>query len=317
MSRKRFVYGPVASRRLGRSLGVDLIPFKTCPYDCIYCQLGATTEHTRMRRRFVPIETIVTEVRTALERHRPDFISLAGSGEPTLYEGLGALIEALHGVTDVPVALLTNGALFGDPAVRMEAGRADLVIPSLDAGDENLFAAVNRPVAGLSLEEVVEGLAAFRRAYRGRIWLEVMVTAGLSDGPDAIAAIARQARRLAPDKIQLNTPVRPAAVAGVIPVAPERLEALASAFCPKAEVIAARAVSRHREGDPSMPADSEILALLARRPCKLDDLAEGLAISPNAVLKALERLVAEKRVRRLSGAASAFYAAVRAGGEDP
>jgi wyosine [tRNA(Phe)-imidazoG37] synthetase (radical SAM superfamily) len=317
MSRKRFVYGPVASRRLGRSLGVDLIPFKTCPYDCIYCQLGPTTEHTRERRRFIAVETIVDEVRAALARHRPDFISLAGSGEPTLYEGLGALVEALHGITPVPVALLTNAALFGDRAVRMEAGLTDLVIPSLDAGDEDLFAAVNRPVAGLLLEEVVEGLAAFRHSYRGQIWLEVMVTAGLTDGADAIAAIARQARRLAPDKIQLNTPVRPAPGAGVIPVAPERLEALASAFCPKAEVIAACAVDRRQDGEPSTPADSEILELLARRPCSLQDLAQGLAVSPNAVLKALGRLVAERRVQRLSATASAFYTVVRADAEDP
>lgn len=146
------VYGPVPSRRLGRSLGVDIVPFKTCPYNCVYCQLGPTTNHTAARASFFPVADILAETLEKTAASRPDFITVAGSGEPTLCTDLGTLIEGTKTATDVPVAVLTNGALFGDPEVRKQAAQADVVLPSLDAGDEAFFRWVNRPVAGASAE---------------------------------------------------------------------------------------------------------------------------------------------------------------------
>ena len=157
----RQIYGPVPSRRLGTSLGVDLVPFKVCSYDCVYCQLGRTRWISCDREAFVPPARLVEEIRQALvQGPLPDVITLAGSGEPTLYEPLGELIRALKTLTGIPVALLTNGALFWKPEVRRDAALADLVLPSLDAGDEATFQAVNRPHPGLTLEETLQGLEA-------------------------------------------------------------------------------------------------------------------------------------------------------------
>lgn len=307
------VYGPVPSRRLGRSLGVDLVPFKTCPYNCVYCQLGPTTRHTSERAPFFPVAAVTAEVLERASASRPDVITLAGSGEPTLFAGLGDLIEGIKAASDVPVALLTNGALFRDPEVRREAALADFVLPSLDAGDDAFFQWVNRPVEGLTLDEVTDGLVRFRDAYRGRIWLEVMVLQGYTELPQHLRAIAARARRIRPDAVQLNTPVRPAVFDFVRPLPEERLASLCSLFEPAAEVIAE--ARRATESAPPARADAErILALLSRRPCTLEDVCTGLATVAPGTLKVLEALLREGRVSERLRAGRIFYQVKRHGG---
>ena len=181
---------------------------------------------------------LVKEILAKAETFKPNTITLAGSGEPTLYKALGALIGGIKAKTKVPVALLTNGALFWDPEVRREAALCDLVIPSLDAGEEYFFQWVNRPVEGLTLEKITEGLVLFRNSYQGPIWLEVMVLQGLTEQRRHLRAIAERAEAIRPDKIQLNTPIRPSASDFVFPVGLERLEEFRALFDPKAEVIA-------------------------------------------------------------------------------
>jgi len=305
------VYGPVPSRRLGASLGVDVVPLKVCSYDCIYCQLGATRELTRTRRAFFPASEVLAEVGERLRRWPPpDVITIAGSGEPTLYAGLGEVIDGIKGMTEIPVALLTNGALFCRPDVRREAARADLVLPSLDAGDEETFRMVNRPAPGLTLEEVVNGLAEFRREFHGKIWLEVMVLAGITETPEQIRAIARLAYRIAPDRIQLNTAVRPTFNEAAAPVTAERLAELSRFFTPEAEVIAEWG-GRHRDGPARRaPQSDAVLALLRRRPCTVDDIAGGLNLHPNAVLKALGSLEREGEVHRVLRDGHVFWHAI-------
>ena len=153
-----YVFGPVPSRRLGRSLGVDLVPFKTCTYDCIYCQLGRTTNKTIERRQWVPMELVLEELEKKLDS-RPDYITLSGSGEPTLFTPLDKLIEGIRSLTDIPVAVLTNGSLLGSAEVRHKLAGADLVIPSLDAGNEVAFRLVNRPHEALAFERLLAGLS--------------------------------------------------------------------------------------------------------------------------------------------------------------
>ena len=294
---RRRVYGPVPSRRLGLSLGVDLVPFKACPYDCIYCQLGPTRCLTTQREAFFPVEGLVEEVKRALERGpRPDVITLAGSGEPTLYKPLGELIQALKAFTDLPVVLLTNGALFGDPALRREAALADRVLPSLDAGDEDDFRTVNRPHESLTLESVVAGLEAFRREYAGPIWLEVMVLAGFTDREPRLRLIAEQARRIRPERIQLNTPVRPSALGPEAIVRRERLEEMCALFTPAAEVMAHFTPARRARVRGEEDLQKGLLELLSRRPCTVEDAAAGLGAAPNEVVKALAVLEASGRV---------------------
>ncbi|MGC8722582.1 MAG: radical SAM protein [Acidobacteriota bacterium] len=305
---RRRVYGPVPSRRLGLSLGVDLVPFKACPYDCIYCQLGSTRRLTTQREAFFPVEGLVEEVRRALERGpRPDVITLAGSGEPTLYTPLGELIQALKAITNLPVVLLTNGALFGDPALRREAALADRVLPSLDAGDEEFFRTVNRPHESLTLESVVAGLEAFRREYAGPIWLEVMVLAGFTDREPRLRLIAEQARRIRPDRIHLNTPVRPSALGPEAIVRRERLEKMRALFTPAAEVMADFTPARSARVRGEEDLQKGLLELLSRRPCTVEDAAAGLGAAPNEVVKALAVLEAVGRVGSRMHGQRRFY----------
>jgi len=193
-------YGPVPSRRLGRSLGLDLVPLKTCSYDCIYCQLGRTTFKTVERRHWLRWEVVLEEVKRSLDA-RPDYITFSGSGEPTLHAGLGDLIDRIKSITSISVAVLTNGSLLWRPDVRRDLLMADLVIPSLDAGDDICFQCINRPHESLAFEQVVEGLVAFREEFSGQYWLEVLAVAPWTSGLAQMEKIATLARRIRPVRV--------------------------------------------------------------------------------------------------------------------
>jgi wyosine [tRNA(Phe)-imidazoG37] synthetase (radical SAM superfamily) len=288
-----YLFGPVPSRRLGRSLGVDLIPFKTCTYDCIYCQLGSTTRKTLERREWVPLETVLREVEDKLVS-RPDYITLSGSGEPTLFRPLDKLIEAIHDVTDVPVAVLTNGSLLGMSEVQTELSQADLVIPSLDAGSDAAFQSVNRPHQGISFARMLAGLVRFRRRFRQPFWLEVFLVAGYNDTEQELAGIRRCVQLVQPDRVQLNTVTRPPAQERARAVPRARLDEIAATFSPPAEVIAEfHSEQTLKVGETSR---QEILQLLRRRPCSIEDMVEGLAMHRNEVLKSMEHLASEGQV---------------------
>ncbi len=210
--RRNFVFGPVPSRRLGISLGVDVIPPKTCTLDCIYCEAGRTRRLTKRRRAYVPAAEVVRQVGAALRKGgRVDWITFSGCGEPTLHSGLGGMIRAVKRMTRIPVAVLTSGTLLSDPRVRRALRDADLVVPSLDAGSARVFRQINRPHPSLRLSRVAEGIARFRRRFPGRLWLEVVLLKGVNDSPRELARIAALAARIRPERVQLNTAVRPPA----------------------------------------------------------------------------------------------------------
>lgn len=303
----QLVYGPVPSRRLGRSLGVDLIPLKTCTYDCVYCQLGRTTRKTVRRQRWVDPADVVAQVRTRLESE-PDVIALAGSGEPTLHSGLEEVIRGIKNITTLPVAVITNGSLLGRPAVRRGLAAANIVLPSLDAPTEELFRRVNRPHESLHLADVVEGLVSFRAGYKGELWLEVMLLAVVTGSPSKARRLAELAGRIAPDRIQLNTAVRPPAESFVAPVDRTTLEELAALFTPRAEVIADLPASAG--GGVAVAAD--VLELLSRRPCTVADIATGLALHHGEALKAATTLVNEGAADLYTHEGRTFYVATTA-----
>ena len=308
------LYGPVPSRRLGRSLGVDLVPYKTCSYDCIYCQLGRTTHKTVARRTWTPPEDVLRDLPSRLAS-RPDVITLGGSGEPTLYAGLGELIDRIKAVTDVPVAVLTNGSLLGDREVSRDLRRADLVVPSLDAGDETTFQAVNRPHPEISYACMLEGLAAFRRTYAGRYWLEVFIVGAYTDTDAEAVKLAEAVGRIRPDRVQLNTATRPPAEADARAVPAARLRALAARIHPDAEVIADfRTASAAGE---TSDAKSAILDLLARRPCTLEDIAAGLGLHRNEIVKHLDALQAARSIRETRRGQAVFFQKNCSGGAPP
>jgi wyosine [tRNA(Phe)-imidazoG37] synthetase (radical SAM superfamily) len=288
-----YVFGPVPSRRLGRSLGIDLVPLKTCSYDCIYCQLGRTTCKTIERKEWVPLDAILSELEGKLSL-RPDYITLSGSGEPTLYSRLDELIDRIKGMTDIPVAVLTNGSLLWQEEVRQQLVRADLVMPSLDAGNQAAFHLINRPHESIIFEQMLSGLIAFRQCYRGQYWLEVLLVGAFTDFEPELAAIRACVSRIQPDRVLLGTVTRPPAEECAIAVPHDRLMELAATFSPQAEVLQeyhtpdlTLALSTSRE---------DILGLLARRPCTIDAIATGLQMHKVEVIKHVEALLAERRI---------------------
>jgi len=282
-----YLFGPVPSRRLGRSLGVDLVPFKTCSYDCIYCQLGRTTCKTVERREWVSLDAVLNELQPKLAL-KPDWITLSGSGEPTLYSRLNELIDQIHSMTNVPVAVLTNGSLLWKKEVRAQLINADLVVPSLDAGNQTVFEAMNRPDPEITFEKMLNGLIRFRQEFKKPIWLEVFFLEGINTDENQVREMADCARRIQPDRIQLNTATRPPAEKYATEVSNSRLIEIAAQFNPPAEIIADY---HHVHAQTDFVVQKQtLLEMLRRRPCTLDDVAEGLGLHRNEVIKYIEDL---------------------------
>jgi wyosine [tRNA(Phe)-imidazoG37] synthetase (radical SAM superfamily) len=303
------IYGPVPSRRLGRSLGIDLVPFKTCTYDCIYCQLGKTTNKTTQRQEWTPLRDVLKE----LKAHLPgelDYITISGSGEPTLHSGIGSLIKAIKAMTDTPVAVLTNGSLLWLPEVRDALCCADLVIPSLDAGDEHLFLQVNRPHRGITFHRMVDGLYEFRKCFSGQYWLEVLLLSGITGLPVPVEEIAEIASWISPDRIHLNTVVRPAAEAFAVPVPQDLLECYAIAFGDRVGVIDSSSGLPHASHSSCTP--QEVLALISRRPSTLDDIAAGLGLERNEAAKYVEQLSAAGLLKSHFQGSQQYFKAIQA-----
>jgi len=281
------VFGPVPSRRLGRSLGVDLVPFKTCTYDCIYCQLGRTTNKTIQRKEWRPLDEIIRQLKVKLYL-QPDYITLSGSGEPTLFSKCGELISKIKEITNIPVAVLTNGSLLWLPEVRNSLLKADIVIPSLDAGSNHLFQYVNRPHPDITFSKMLDGLIKFREEYKGKYWLEVFLLAGVTTPEMEIKRLNTCIDSIQPDKVQVNTVTRPPAESFAEPVPRETLENLASQLFERSEVIADYK-DIHKKNEFVGKCD-DILTLLERRPCSIDDIANGLGLHKNEVIKYIEEL---------------------------
>jgi wyosine [tRNA(Phe)-imidazoG37] synthetase (radical SAM superfamily) len=301
----KHLFGPVPSRRLGLSLGVDLTPYKTCSFDCIFCQLGRTTDKTVTRRDYVPTQAVIEELLAWLETGGyADYITLAGSGEPTLHSSFGTVIDSLKTVTTFPVALLTNGSLLRNAEVRRAASNADVVKVSLSAWDQFSFEHINRPHAEVTLKSVVQGIWMLREELQGELWLEVFIVWGVNSIPSDVGRIAELVAPLQPDRIQLNTAVRPPAESFVEPAPEAQLEELAQVFGPTAEVIADFASPQ----SSNVPANEEsILAMLARRPCTADQMSSAFGLHRNELAKYVGRLVRSGRIGASSEDGDVYY----------
>ena len=300
------VYGPVPSRRLGSSLGIDLVPFKTCTYDCIYCQLGRTTHKTIERKEYVAAEEILSELERKLaDGPVPDYISLVGSGEPTLNVCIGDIIDKIKALTRIPVAVITNGSLLWMPTVRHALMNVDLVLPSLDAGDQPTFQAVNRPRREIPFDRMVNGLVGFTGWFPGHVWLEVFLLDGITGSLSEVKKIADLVGRIHPEKVQLNTVTRPAAETYASPISRTVLESYVDLFGPNAETITDKSatVSLY-DGSPTL---EDIKGILLRHPCNVEDLAEGLNIQPIVAVKQLEILMNAGKVKEIIGNGGRFY----------
>lgn len=311
----KHLFGPVNSRRLGLSLGVDLVPAKICNFDCIYCEVGVTTGLTVKRREYTPTAEIITELIgffSGLDENSagwPDFITLTSSGEPTLHTGIGEVIRYIKRDLDIPVAVLTNGALLSDPQVRIDLLAADVVVPSLDAARSETLLAINRPAAECAdPEEIIKGLELFAEEFGGEIWLEILLAAGVNDSEEDIKALVSAVARIRPNRVQLNTVVRPPAESWAQPLPEGRMKEIAARFkdC-RVEIIAdfsGRAARR-----PEQPERVAILDMLKRRPCTKIDICEATGLDGEDVDRLLSELESSSLIRETMHDGRKYYQA--------
>jgi wyosine [tRNA(Phe)-imidazoG37] synthetase (radical SAM superfamily) len=292
------LYGPVPSRRLGYSLGVDLLPFKTCSLSCIYCQLGNSPKKTIRRINPYSEKKMLEEIKEFLKTGaRVDFITFSGSGEPTLNKSIGWLVRQIKKSTTIPVAVLTNSTLLSRAEVRKELAAADVVVPSLDAATQRIFKKINRPHPSLRIEKIIEGLVKFRKEFKGQIWLEIMLVKGVNDSPAEIKKLKEAAARINPDKIQLNTVVRPPAEKTAKPLTPEEMNKIKEFFGEKAEVVAS---FRKKEQEKAAVDIAEaILAMVRRRPVSLEDLENSLGQTREELSLEIQKLLQQKKIKQV------------------
>jgi wyosine [tRNA(Phe)-imidazoG37] synthetase (radical SAM superfamily) len=309
MEKPSYIFGPVPSRRLGRSLGIDLVPAKTCSFDCIYCQAGRTTCKTIERKEWVPLDAVLVELKEKLAS-QPDYITLSGSGEPTLFSRIAELIQAIKDLTDIPVAAITNGSLLWQVQVREELLEADMILPSLDAGSEKIFQKINRSHPEITFDRILEGLIQLRRERQGAYWLEVFMLQGLNNSEEELANLADCIKQIQPDRIQLNTVTRPPTEDSALAVDQQQLRRIASYFrelelSPAVEIITGRTDSTELGEFKGQKED--ILAMLKRRPCTVEGVARGLGMHINEVVKLIESLSARGEISGETINSKVFY----------
>lgn len=291
---RKYVFGPVPSRRLGRSLGVDLVPYKTCTFNCIYCQVGFTTDKTIERKDYVPVDEVIGEVTESISKGiKPDYITLSGSGEPTLHAGIGEVIRRIKDITDIPVAVLTNGSLLWMPQVRKDIAAVDVVVPSLDAATHEVYSRINRPHPDIDFEKFLEGFVLFRKEYKGQIWLEIFFVKGINDSEDEINGLVELSKKINPDIVQLNTVTRPPADPNIQAVSEGRLKEIAMHFTPAAQVIAHFKPAGH---DMERGCLEDIVSMCRRRPCTALDISEAFNIHIAEVTKYLGELKSQGKI---------------------
>jgi len=300
------IYGPVPSRRLGYSLGVDILPFKTCSMDCVYCQLGSGAKTTVRRKEYVPAAAVLAQIRAALAgSRRIDAVTFSGSGEPGLNSGIGKIIRGLKRTTDIPVVVLTNSSCLVSQKGRQEFLAADIVVPSLDAATPRIFQKINRPHASLKVDKIIDGLVRFRREFTGRIWLEIMLVKGVNDGPVHLKKLKEAVARIRPDKVQLNTVVRPPAERSARPLNRAQLEKIRVFFGENAEIIADfKAGGRQADAGHIRQA---ILAAVRRRPMTVRDMSLSLGRPVEEIRRYADDLVEQGRLDRLRHKKSDYY----------
>jgi len=304
----KYLFGPVPSRRLGRSLGVDLVPFKTCGFDCIFCQLGRTTNKTLKRREYVPVDKVIEELDEWLKtQDSADYITLSGSGEPTLNSEFGRVIEFARNVTTIPVAVLTNGSLLIDPEVRAQAAQANVVKVSLSAWDQFLFEHINRPHRDIEFKRLIEGQWLFRETFKGELWMEVFLVWGTNTTTKDVSKIAELVKAIGPDKVQLNTSVRPPCEEFAYAVPEDQMGALAKLFDPPAEIIAEYSSDSSAKVRAN---EADVLDMLERRPCTLDQICRVFGLHRNEASKYLGKLTRTKQAQEHRKAGEIYYSGV-------
>ena len=305
----KHLFGPVPSRRLGMSLGVDLVPKKVCSLNCVYCEVGKTTKLTLNRMEYVKHDVVIAELTQFLSsKPKLDYITFSGSGEPTLNSRIGEILNFVkQNYPQIKTAILTNGTLLFNKALRAELLQADVILPSLDAATQAVFEKIDRPASTLSIETCIQGLIDLRHEYKGKIWLEVFLLKNYNDTKQELDSLKEAILKIRPDSIQLNTLDRPGTVSGLIPLSKSELQAVVDYWnIPNVEIIAS---AQDRTAVESYSGDIEtaILETIARRPCTLNDLHSFLGIHVNEINKYLGTLELNDKIKTVQFDRGVFY----------
>lgn len=305
----KHLFGPVPSRRLGMSLGVDLIPHKICSLNCVYCECGRTTNLTHERKEYVPTKDVLSELKDYFNNNPdPEYITFSGAGEPTLHLHIGEVLGFLKRLRpQIPLAVLTNGSLFGDSEVRKELMPADLVLPSLDAATGAAFRKINRPARNFTIDKYIQGLIDFSNEFEGEIWMEVMILPGYNDDLDNIDALKEALLKIKLNRIQLNTLDRPGTVEGLRTAILEELERIVKHWGMENVEIIAPVQDRHNVKSYRTDVESTILETLLRRPCTLADLEQILGLHINEINKYLGVLEGSGMIETTQQGRGTFY----------
>lgn len=307
--KRHHIFGPVSSRRLGRSLGIDLIPLKICTYNCVYCECGATTHLTTKRAVFFPIEELYAELSDFLSSSPIlDFITFSGSGEPTLSLSIGEVIRFLKdNYPSYRVAVLTNGSLLSDPDVRRDLLPADVVLPTLSTVVKQTFLKIHHPDPGISLERILTGLVQFRREYSGEIWLEVFIIPGINTSDEELVGLLKLIREIKPDRVQLNTLDRPGTEEWVIPANRAELDQVQIMLDTATPEIVESYPSRVQKTSYGEDKVEQIYELLKRRPCTVEDLTSSTGLHFMEVKKLLREMAGTHDLLVKRGDRGFFY----------
>lgn len=302
----KYIFGPVPSRRLGLSLGVDIIPMKTCTQNCLYCQLCTDAPQISQKGHYVPIADVIEELKRKLaESPAIDCITISGSGEPTLHSELGELLKQIKNITDTMTVVITNGTLLWRQDVRQDLLLADVVMPSLDACDADTFERINKPAEDITFKKLVEGLKTFREEFAGKFWLEVFMVEGINTSDEQIEKFKAIIGDISPDRIQLNTAVRPTSAMDVKMMPQEKLQKIASMISDKAEVIAKFTKKASLGSDESLI--EKVIDTLKRRPCSTQGLSSSLGINDVEINEQIRLLLEKNIIRKESRAGEEFY----------
>jgi len=309
----KYIYGPVPSRRLGLSLGINIVPYKICNYDCVYCEVGKTTKLTVKRKSFFPLEEIFQEFCDYIDKvGKLDYVTFSGSGEPTLNKDIGVLINRVKDETDKPIAVLTNGSLLWMDEVKEELKNADVIVPSLDTADENMFKMINRPHPSLNINKVIEGIKDFTQSFKGEIWLEILFVRGMNDTEDEIRRLADAINVINPFRVQLSTVTRPGVENYALPVGAERLNSIKEELSKLCHLP----VEAIREFDKSnvdflVNLDKAVLKMIAIRPCTMEDLIRAFDVDEQTMRTTLEKLKQERSIEQGLFSGKVFFKGLR------
>ncbi|MFA6617884.1 MAG: radical SAM protein [Candidatus Neomarinimicrobiota bacterium] len=305
----KYLFGPVPSRRLGISLGLDLLPHKVCTLNCVYCECGATTDLTLERKEYVPYKTVIRELDDYLAHHpEPDYITFSGAGEPTLNSKICDIVSHItRYYPQIKTAILTNASLFFDTEVRRSILEVDVVLPSIDAATRDAFLKINRPHPKLDYLEHIENLIKFRKEFKGQIWLEVFLLKDYNDSKEDLSALKNAIEKIGADSVQLNTLDRPGVLSNLEAISYSELEKIKDQWGLPNVVIISPVSERENKESFREDIENAILETISRRPCTLTDLSHILGLHENEINKYLSTLDAKDKIQALNMERGLFY----------